>query len=189
MRKLNKKAEGYGIDIVTEVALGLFILMLVIVAVIVGSFALLTYNVFPQVLGGTTATDSLKYVNNTGWPLSKQVEAGFSSPVITLVINATDGTTITATNYTIISNRVYNATAVEWPNATITYSYNRLINSNQYNQANGMVTNLTNASAGFFNSSSTFFGILIVVVIMIFLGLMIGAVMLFKGRNNSAVGK
>ena len=105
IRSLNKKG-AYGIDVVTEVALALFILLLVIVAVIVGAYALIGSNIMPS-------------------------------------------------------------------------------GSAQSNLTTGMVTNLTTGASSFFGSSSTFFGILVVVVIMIFLGLMIGAVMLFRGQGAS----
>jgi hypothetical protein len=184
----NKKGQ-YGIDTVTQIAVALFILLLVIVAVIIGGFALLTKNVFPDTLNPATATDSNKWFNGTGWTLAQSTLSGFTTPTITSAINASSGLTIPASNYTLVGNIVYNTSAVNWNNATFTYYYKSLGASSGYNQATGMVTNLTNASAGFFGSSSTFFGILVVVVIMIFLGLMIGAVMLFKNRNGSAVGK
>jgi uncharacterized membrane protein len=110
MKKLMNKKGAYGIDVVTEVALALFILLLVVVAVIIGAYALIGSNIMPT-------------------------------------------------------------------------------SSAQYNQTVGMVQNLTTGASSFFGSSSTFFGILVVVCIMIFLGLMIGAVMLFRGKSNSSVGK
>lgn len=106
MKSLIKNKKGaYGIDVVTDVALALFILLLVVVAIIIGAYALIGSNIMP-----------------TG--------------------------------------------------------------STQYNQTSGMVQNLTTGASSFFGSSGTFFGILVVVVIMIFLGLMIGAVMLFRGRTG-----
>lgn len=108
MQKLNKKGQ-YGINVVVSVALGLFTLLLIAVAVIAGSNALLSSSLF------------------------------------------TSGST-------------------------------------SYNQTSNMVGNLTSGVSGFFANSGTFFAILAVVVIMIFLGLMIGAVYLFtRGRHEKGL--
>lgn len=103
------KKGAYGIEVVTTVAIELFILLLVVVGIIAGAYALLNSGIF-----GTNTT--------------------------------------------------------------------------QYNLTNGMVINLTQGSSAFFGASTTFFSILIVVVIMIFLGLMLGAVLLF-GRAGTSLGK
>ena len=107
MKKMNKKG-AYGIEVVTAVALGLFTLLLIAVAVIAGSNALLNSSIF------------------------------------------TSGST-------------------------------------SYNQTNSMVQNVTTGVSSFFGNSGTFFSILAVVVIMIFLGLMIGAVYLFT-RGSAQKG-
>jgi hypothetical protein len=51
-----------------------------------------------------------------------------------------------------------------------------------------MVSNLSQGVSSFFGNSGTFFSILAVVVIMIFLGLMIGAVYLFtRGKGGAGL--
>lgn len=105
---INKKGQ-YGINVVVAVALGLFTLLLIAVAVIAGSNAILNSSIF------------------------------------------TSGST-------------------------------------SYNQTSLMVNNLTSGVSSFFGNSGTFFAILAVVVIMIFLGLMIGAVYLFtRGRGEKGL--
>jgi uncharacterized membrane protein len=55
-------------------------------------------------------------------------------------------------------------------------------------QTQGMTSNLSQGVASFFGNSGTFFSILAVVVIMIFLGLMIGAVYLFtRGKQEKGL--
>ena len=104
----NKKGQ-YGINVVVAVALGLFTLLLVAVAVIAGANALLSSSLF---------------------------------------------------------------TASTTP----------------YNQTSQMIGNLTGGVTSFFANSTTFFAILAVVVIMIFLGLMIGAVYLFtRGHKEGGL--
>ena len=106
---MKNKKGAYGINVVVSVALGLFTLLLIAVAVIAGSQSLLTSSIF------TTGSTS-------------------------------------------------------------------------YNQTNNMVNNLTSGVTNFFSNSGTFFSILAVVVIMIFLGLMIGEVYLFTaGRKQEGL--
>ena len=108
-KTMKSKKGSYGINVVISVALALFTLLLIAVAVIAGSQALLSSSIFT-------------------------------------------------------------------------------VNSLSYNQTNGMVNNLTTGVSSFFGNSGTFFSILAVVVIMIFLGLMIGAVYLFtRGRGEKGL--
>jgi ABC-type transport system involved in multi-copper enzyme maturation permease subunit len=108
MKTMNKKGQ-YGINVVVAVALGLFTLLLIAVAVIAGSQALINSSIFTK-------------------------------------------------------------------------------DSTSYNQTSGMVSNLSQGVSSFFGNSGTFFSILAVVVIMIFLGLMIGAVYLFtRGKGGAGL--
>ena len=61
-KRMNKKGMGYGINVVLTVALGLFVLLLVAVAVLVGSYALLNSSIFSTGSTGYNQTSSM--VNN-----------------------------------------------------------------------------------------------------------------------------
>lgn len=73
----------------------------------------------------TQRNETGAYINSTGYTLGNSTLLGFKSPVIVRLANASEGT-IAAANYTLIGNKIYNATANEYSgsyNVTYTYSY------------------------------------------------------------------
>lgn len=58
----DKKGMGYGIEVVLTVALGLFILLLVAVAILAGAYALLGSSIFPTSSQGYNQTSTM--INN-----------------------------------------------------------------------------------------------------------------------------
>ena len=72
----------------------------------------------------TVINETGGFINSTGYTLDSASRPGFISPVITLAINATDGATISAGNYTVSSiGVVTNATAVTFDTVKFTYTY------------------------------------------------------------------
>jgi hypothetical protein len=181
MKQMNKKGQ-YGINVVVAVSMALFVLLLIGIAIIVGSNALITTSVFPATTGTTTGETG--WLNKSGYTLTQaSIIPGFSSPSIVTITNATSGVLLSSGNYTLTGNVLTNGSASSFATVTINYTYSKY--SDPYNQVNGIVGNNSNALSGFFGNSSTFFSILTVVVIMIFLGLMIGAVYLFtRGKQE-----
>ena len=76
----------------------------------------------------SVTNESGAYVNSTGYTLDAVSVTGFNAPVITQVVNATNGVgTILATgNYTLSSAGVLtNASETTWADVNVTYTYLR----------------------------------------------------------------
>ncbi len=71
----------------------------------------------------TVVNETGGYINTTGYTLAQSGAKNFAGATIVQVINATSGAVITAGNYTLTNNVLYNATAVNYPTVKVTYSY------------------------------------------------------------------
>jgi len=105
-----------------------------------------------------TVKETSAYVNTTGYTLAHSTAVAFNSPVITTVVNATDGngTTLLAGNYTLTGNVVYNASVTAWADVNLTYTY-------KYGEASYEGVNDTISA---FLSIPSLLGLLILVIIV-----------------------
>ena len=101
-----------------------------ILALVLGAAVLFFGLIINDKLRDTSAIYSTTVINESGWlnqsgytftPAS--AGSGFNSPSIIQIINGSSGSVITSTNYTIVGNTIYNASAVKYDKANITYSY------------------------------------------------------------------
>ena len=184
---MNKKG-AYGLEVVTLVALGLFILLVIAVAMMsaISSLNDVTLITDRTVNNGNVIVNET--INMTTAGNTPATLASVSKPILSsaIVTNATGGEVLTAGNYT-ISGGLVQATAsstYKSLNVNVSGTYTYVIDTG-YGASS---TNLSQGFSNFFGNSTTFFSILAVVVVMIFLGLMIGAVWLFtRGKVDKGI--
>lgn len=124
------------------------------------------------------------YINATGYTLDA-VNASTSNYVLVSAFNATDDTEIGLGNITLSNEGVItNATATNWDDVLISYTYDY---SYSLNRVSSITGNVSSGLVTFFSSTGTIFSILIVVVIILAISIIIWAVGRF-GQNNEGVG-
>jgi hypothetical protein len=136
----------------------------------------------------TITNETGAFLNNSGYTISNNPAnvIGFSSPVITLIVNSTDGKTITAANYSINSaGLVKNATGINWNTVGISYTYNS--NSLVKNQVNNILTNTSTGITSFFGNVNPVYAILAIMVIILVLTVLVRVVAggNIQGRSSS----
>lgn len=67
------------------------------------------------------------FINGTGYTLAKSTQIGFTTPVIIAIHNNTNGAVIPVGNYTLVNNKIYNTSAVNFNNVNITYTWSNVI--------------------------------------------------------------
>ena len=146
--------------------IGVVILFIAVLALIVGT--ILGNSVFNDIgATGTVTNETGAYINATGYTLADASVAGFSSPTITALFNATDDTIILVGNASVSSvGVVTNSTVTNWENVTLSYTYSRTSGTNV---AGVNVTNLSNAFGGFVTGLIAFFAIAGVLIGILFL--------------------
>jgi len=73
---------------------------------------------------GTVTNETNAYINTTGYTLDQADACEFSNPVITQILNASDGAVIGLGNATVTSaGLVTNATTTTWAAVNISYTY------------------------------------------------------------------
>ena len=99
------------------------VVMVVIAALIVGT--LTSNSVFNDITAsGSVTNETGAYINSTGYTLGQASVSGFTSPAITAAFNATDNSSIGTGNITVSgAGVVTNATATEWNDVIISYTY------------------------------------------------------------------
>ena len=100
-------------------------------------------------LTATVSNESGAYINSTGYTLVGASTSGFSSPTLTLVLNATDNSTIGLGNITVSDAGVItNATTTVWSDVLISYTYNypSVETSAASNASGDLITSLSNGS-------------------------------------------
>ena len=64
------------------------------------------------------------HINGTTYTLANStVACGYNTPVISSIVNTTDGVNIASGNWTLTNSTLVNATARNWHGVSITYSY------------------------------------------------------------------
>ena len=100
----------------------------------------------------TVINESGAITNGTGYTLDGASDPGFANVAITLIVNTTDGITITAENYTVSTIGVLtNATAQNWSSVEISYTYNldsvaKITSDSVVNNSLGSIETYTNQS-------------------------------------------
>jgi len=129
-----------------------------------------------------TATETNKYINITGYTLGQSGLDGFTG-TITEIVNATDGVVIASGNYTLTDSVLYNATATNWADVNVTYSYT--YDSDAQNQLQSITGNTSTGVTGFFNSISPVYAILAVLVIILVLVVLVRVVQAPTARGST----
>jgi predicted neutral ceramidase superfamily lipid hydrolase len=131
-------------------------------------------------LAGTEAnetyTATMGYgINATGYTLTKASLAGFGSPVITEVINWTNGSAMPTSIVAVTSAGVINGSgSATLNNASISYTYT--YNSVQQNQLGHILGNTSTGITGFFSSINPIYAILAILVIILVLVVLVRVV-------------
>ena len=100
------------------------IIILVVAAATLFFGLILTENL--KTTSGTysyTVVNESMFFNSSGDTFNLASSCAFNSPAVVLAINGSSGATISAGNYTIVGNSIYNASAAVWSSANVTYSY------------------------------------------------------------------
>ena len=120
----------------------------------------------------TSVVNETGHINSTGYTLAGANVLNANGFAISVAINGTDNAVIGSGNYTVSSTGVVtNATAVEYGDADITYSYSYDIASVAYNSTDSLQTELSNNTsiAGIILTISLI-GIVLTLLIGVFLG-------------------
>ena len=125
----------------------------------------------------TVTNETGAYINSSGYTVTKVDSDGFTNFQVTEARNASDGTTISDSEYTVDSDSgtITNATATTYDNVNLDYTYdadNEIANTIQTSES-GM--------EDFFANTSTWLALLAVVIII----LIISAVVLVVNRFGS----
>jgi hypothetical protein len=170
-KELLKDKKGvFGLTSVQQffaIILGIALLAYVII-VIMGTLSIST--ILPvSSISKAVANESGGYLNLSGYTLAHNptTDKGFSTPVITAVINASDGTLVPSTNYTVTAEGVIKATDWLWNTVNISYTYK--INSATTNDANIILTQTGSGVSGFFGNISPVYAILAILVVILVL--------------------
>lgn len=129
------------------------------------------------ILGVSSATvfNETGFINRSADILNHATDPGFSNPVMLFATNATDGVAIVAANFTLLSNgTITNATAVEFPKANFTYTFNS--NSPVGNNANSILGNTSSGVTSFFSNINPVYAILAIMVIILVLVVLVRVV-------------
>lgn len=73
-----------------------------------------------------TEVNESGWLNNSGYPLARRGEPSFTSPSITFIANASNGSIMESGKYTLTGNRLTNATATVYNPVVITYTYSAI---------------------------------------------------------------
>ena len=180
-KRMNKKGV-FGLNAVQQffvIILGIALLAFVIV-VIMGTLS--STNIIPLDTG--SATENNKAISAVGYTLGQSGLTGFSG-TITSIVNATDGITILAGNYTLTGGVLTNATATTWSDVNITYSFtNEALASGQLDDILG---NTSTGITGFFSSITPVYSILAVLVIILILVVLVRVVQTPGGGKDASV--
>ena len=112
-------------DIMDSIAIAMLVVIFVVIAAMIVS-TITDSSVFTDIpSSGVVTNETGAYINATGYTLDNAGVGGFASPVITAIYNATSGGIVGLGNASVsASGIVTNATATNWGNVTISYTYN-----------------------------------------------------------------
>jgi len=125
----------------------------------------------------TTLNETGAYINSTGYEFENQGVNGIN---VLEARNASDGTVISDTEYTVTDGELFNATATTYSDVNVDYEYK--VYSNEENVLN-------NASGGFkdfFRNVTTWLALLAVVIIILIISVVIRVVNQFGGEGGSS---
>jgi hypothetical protein len=163
---LNDKKGVFGLTAVQAffaTILGLALLAYVIV-IIMGTLSGTT--ILDQ-LSGSVTNETGAWINSTSYTVDQSTLSGFTGLTITALYNATDDTVIGLGNVTIGTTGITNATATNWDDVLVSYTYT--YNSNQQDDLEHILENTSTGISGFFSSISPVWAILAVLVIILVL--------------------
>ena len=111
-----KKAQLTGLPMVI-ITLILAAMLLIMGLLLLNGFITSTDN-----YSGTVVNETTGWINSSGYTLAQaNIAPGFNSPSITAVFNKT--TALTTANYTLVGNRIYNASPNNFYLGTVNISY------------------------------------------------------------------
>lgn len=170
-----KKSVG-GLDFLKN-----FMIALSILIVLAFAMVLMNSNLQTSLVSSGSAINETCNVNSSGCLLAQSTLNKFSSPVITAIYNGTgaNGVAVQVGNATIINNRVYNATANNYKNASISYSYNYVPNAD----ADNLIGNYTAGMGTISTSITTWITLVGLVVIISIIAVVIYLVSKFGGTE------
>ena len=102
-------------------------------------------NFWAENTAGTQIANETGYLNATGYTLAKASERDFSLGT-TVILDATDNTTIGSGNYTFTGGVLTNATATTWDSVYITYDYTYTADTDASTASASLVTSLSSGS-------------------------------------------
>ena len=172
-RLLKDKKGVFGLTAVQAffaIILGIALLAYVIV-IIMGTLsgtAILTK------LSGSVTNETGAWINTTSYTVDQSTLSGFTGLTITALYNYTDGEVIGLGNVTTGTTGITNATATNWDNVSVSYTYS--YNSNQQDDLEAILGNTSTGISGFFSSISPVWAILGVLVIILVLVVLVRVV-------------
>jgi len=167
--------EGLIIGLVTGIAA--LIITVMIAFVIVSNVSTVDDDIATAISGSIT-NETGAYINSTGYTLDQAGLSGFS-PTITTLFNATDDTSIATGNVTVTSGVIYNATAVNWGDVLVSYTYT-------YTPTEGASDNLIgNFTTGVNNVSTKIPTVLLIAAVVLILGIL---VLLWRQYQSMNIG-
>jgi len=162
---MNKKG-GMIIGMIIGIA---FLVMSIIIAFIVISNVADVNKDLESVTAGTPVINETGgYLNSSGYTLAQTWKTGFASPVITAMTNNTDDTEIELANASVSSaGLVTNATATEYLDVLISYTYN-------YQETSTASANMvSNFTEGINNVSNKIPTLLLIMAVVLILGVLV----------------
>lgn len=173
---LKNKKGVFGLTAVQQffaIILGIALLAYVIV-VIMGT--LQTSSILPtSTVAASVANETGGTINTAGYTLAKSSLDGFGSPVITVIINTTDGLVVNSGNYTVSSGGVLTNTSVNtWDTVKVSYTYK--YNSVSASNAKAILGNTSSGISSFFGNVSPVYAILAILVIILVLVVLVRVV-------------
>lgn len=176
---MKKKAQA-GLDFMKSFAVGLFILIVILMTIaIAGSNLRQTASTTAH----ANATDGTAYIGVAGHTLNQStIIYGFSSPSIISVYNKSNGALITAANYTLTGNVLYNATIDNMSSVNVTYSYSYLATT----PASTVMMNLTTSIGRISSSVSTW---IILASLVVLISIIVIVVMVVNRMSGTKGGE
>ena len=119
------------------------------------------------------------FINSIGYEFDNQ---GVGDITVTEARNASDGTTISDTEYTVTDGKLYNATATTYSDVNVDYTYE--VNSDSQN----VLDNSSSGMTSFFDNTTTWLALLAVVIIILIISVVVNVVNQFgKGQSGGSL--
>lgn len=180
-QKINRKGQ-VGLETGRVVMLSVFFLVIVgfVLVILLGNLTRTPVAVNSGIL--SPQSETITSVAQTLRPFATATLVDCSASVSS-VVNATSGTTIPATNFTVTACAIsFNAGQ---GNVQGFNNSNWIVNyTGTFNSFGVVNSNVTGATAGFFSNSTTWFSLLGVVIVILIVTLVIFAVQRFGNRNQ-----